>query len=431
MHKGRPRILRELAHTALPAEIADLLTLVAHCAQACRVPVWLVGGVIRDLLLEQSLSRDLDLAVEGEVTTLVAQVAAATGGRVTAHHAAFGTATVLVPGRSDGAAIVVDFAQTRIETYPTPAVLPDVAPAPLEHDLVRRDFSVNALAVELHLVAGGLHFGRRLDLFGGEEDLAHGRLRLLHAASLRDDPTRILRGLRLASRLGLHPEPTTRYQVADAVAQRYLTLLSPERVLHEICLALAEPDPAEVLRLADQWAVTPQILPGLAWEASLAERCTQAAAAVRPDLPLTPLVWAGLLLYGCSQATLDALAQRYPLPGDAATLIRQLPELRKLGGTLAGLSNSALDETLRPWHPTTIIVHHYAVPADRVATARYLRELRTMRAPLDGNDLQRLGVAPGPLLGQILHTLRQATLDGIVASREEAETWVRSFLHRL
>ncbi|WP_129676458.1 CCA tRNA nucleotidyltransferase [Candidatus Chloroploca sp. Khr17] len=431
MHKGRPRILRELAHTALPTEVADLLTLVAHCAQACNVPVWLVGGVIRDLLLDQPLSRDLDLAVEGEVTTLATQVAEATGGRVMALHAAFGTATVLVPGRSDGASLVLDFAQTRVETYAAPAVLPDVSPASLEHDLVRRDFSVNALAVELQLVASGLHFGRRLDLFGGEEDLAQGRLRLLHAASLRDDPTRMLRGLRLASRLGLHPEPATRYLVADAVAQRYLMLLSPERVLHEVCLALAEPDPAEVVRLADQWEVTPQILPGLTWDATLAARCTQAAAAVSSDLPLTPLVWAGLLLYGCSQATLDALAQRYPLPGDAATLIRQLPEVRKLTGTLAGMSNSALDETLRLWHATTIMVHHYAVPADRLATTRYLRELRTMRAPLDGNDLQRLGVLPGPLMGQILHTLRQATLDGIVASREEAETWVRRFLHRL
>ncbi|NCC35842.1 MAG: CCA tRNA nucleotidyltransferase, partial [Chloroflexia bacterium] len=398
---------------------------------ACSVPIWLVGGVIRDLLLDQPLSRDLDLAVEGEVTTLANQVAEATGGRVTAHHAAFGTATVLVPGRSDGASLVVDFAQTRVESYAAPAVLPEVAPASLEHDLVRRDFSVNALAVELQLVAGSLHFGRRLDLFGGEEDLAHGRLRLLHATSLRDDPTRILRGLRLASRLDLHPEPATWYQVTDAVAQRYLTLLSPERVLHEMCLALAEPDPAAVLRLADEWAVTPQLLPGLAWDVSLAERCIQAAAAVSPDLPLTPLIWAGLLIYGCGQATLDALAQRYPLPGDAATLIRQLPELRKLGGTLAGLSNSALDETLRPWHPTTIMVHHYAVPADRLATARYLRELRTMRAPLDGNDLQRLGVAPGPALGQILYALRQATLDGIVTSREEAEAWVDGILHRL
>lgn len=406
----------------LPGELRAVLT--AAAARAEGVGLWLVGGVVRDLMLGRPLSRDIDLAVEGEVGALAAGLAAATGGRVAASHAAFGTATVEVPAPGGGEQIVVDLARTRVERYARPAALPEVAPAPIAADLIRRDFSVNAMALELRADGGTLQAGRLLDPFGGQGDLAAGRLRLLHEASLRDDPTRILRGIRLAARIGLGPEPATAAQIAAALAAGSLGLLTPERALAELCLALAEPRPDAALQTADRWGATPQLVPGLSWSERLgarSERCAAGAAGVEQG----PLVWAGVLLYDLGPEELAGVAARYPLPGEAAALLRQIPPLRALAPGLGeGGANSQIDRLLRPYATAAISVLHYAEPAAAAAASRYLRALRPARAPLDGNDLRRLGIGPGPALGRLLEGLRAATLDGQVTSRAEAEAWV-------
>ena len=407
----------------VPVPLRELLATAVTLGETAGVRLWLVGGCVRDLLLARPLSRDLDVAVEGEVGPLAEALAAATGGRVVATHAPFGTATVEVPGAAACPPTVIDLARTRSEQYPRPAALPEVTPAPLAADLARRDFSVNALALELHCVAGALRDGLLHDPFGGQADLVARRLRLLHAHSLRDDPTRLLRGLRLATRLGLTPEPATRQQIAAALAAGYLALLTPERSLAEFCLALEEPRPDAVLRRADEWGVTPQLFSTLAWSAGLAARCDRYAA--DQHRTLEPLVWAGLLLYDLAAPDLAALAARYPLPTAAANMMRQVAPLQSLAPGLAGLPKSVLDHQLRPFSTPALAVLHYAEPSASAAVALYLHTLRAMRAPLDGHDLRALGVAPGPALGRLLEALRVATLDGRITTRAEAEALVR------
>lgn len=419
MAKPSPTVLL----TRLPAEFHAALQLVALQAARLGARVWLVGGVVRDLLAELPLSRDLDLAVEGDVSALAHALAQAAGGRIVAQHHPFGTASVALPGATQTAPLLLDLARTRREVYPHPAALPQVSPAPLEHDLLRRDFSINALACELRLVDAALHCGPLRDPFEGQADLGARRLRLLHAQSLRDDPTRILRGLRLAARMALSLTPATQQQLEAALHARYLNMLSPERVLSELCLALHETRPDRVLQYADAWHVTPQLLPGLAWDEALAARCARCAAASEAQ---PPLVWAGLLLYGCSAASLAQVQQRYPLPSSATTLLRQLAALRSLAPQLATLSNSALDQALHSFSVTACIVLHFAEPDAAAPVLHYLHHLRPRRAPLDGNDLRRLGVPPGPQLGQLLAQLRDQTLDGQLNDREQATAWVRT-----
>ncbi len=411
----------------LPAQLGALLARAAHAADAQGAGLWLVGGAVRDLLLGLPLGRDVDLAVEGDALALAAALAGAEGGRVIATHAPFGTASVALP-RADGGPLVLDLARTRVERYARPAALPEVAPATITDDLIRRDFSVNAVALELHAAGDALVAGRLLDPFGGRDDLTAGLLRLLHPNSLRDDPTRMLRGLRLATRLGLRLEPASAAQLDAALRAGHLAMLSGERILAELCLALEEPRPDQVLRTADAWGVTAQLLPGLNWGAELAARCDLLAVAISRGEALTsaPLLWAGLVLYELAP---PELAARYPLPSEAASLLGELAPLRRLAPLLAPPQlNSALERLLRPFSPAGVAVLHYAEPVAAEPTARYLHSLRATRAPLDGHDLRRLGVAPGPAMGRLLDDLRAATLDGAVATREEAEAWVRARL---
>lgn len=412
----------------LPATINAPLALAAGLGEGMGLRLWLVGGVVRDLLLGVPLGPDVDLAVEGEVGALGSALAEATGGRVVAAHPPFGTATVAVPG--EGGELMVDLARTRVERYPRPAALPEVTPAPIEADLIRRDFSVNAMALGLGVAGGRLVPGRLLDPFDGRADLAARRLRLLHGASLRDDPTRLLRGVRQAARLGMEPEATTQAQIAAALAAGYLSLVTPERLLNELCLTLAEPRPDEVMRVATHWGVVGQLVPGLAWSPALAERANRFATDGQAYGPRN-LVWAGLLLYDLPQAGLAALAERYHLPSEATALLRQLPALRGMAPQLREATpNSLIDRLLRPFATAAIAVLHYAEPATAAPTARYLDQLRQARPPLDGNDLRRLGVAPGPGLGILLEELRALALDGAVTTRAAAEEWVRTRIAR-
>ncbi|MFV9505522.1 MAG: CCA tRNA nucleotidyltransferase [Oscillochloridaceae bacterium umkhey_bin13] len=380
--------------------------------------LWLVGGVVRDLLLDQPLSRDLDLAVEGDALALATTLAEAGDGRMVAAHAPFGTASIVI----GAAGLQLDLAQTRSEHYAHPAALPQVTPAPILADLARRDFSLNAMALELRPTATGLSAGQFLDPFDGQADLARRQLRLLHANSLRDDPTRILRGLRLASRLGLEPEPDSVAQITNAATAGYLGLLSAERILAELCLALNEPRPDHVLRQADHWAITPQLVPGLSWQATLTERAERLVLAGLHE----PMLWAGVLLYDQSAAALAALTARYPLPGPWATLLRTLPALRDLAPSLADRPPSARDRALHGYRIEAIQVLQYTEPQLASLLAHYLHTIRPARPLLNGDDLRRLGVKPGPAMGQLLAALRAATLDGVITTRAEAESWVQA-----
>src|SRR5689334_22822609 len=188
-------------------------------AVAGEAGVWVVGGAVRDALLG-NVPRELDLVVEGDAIALATRAAARVSGVVTKHER-FGTATVTT------ADFAFDVASARTETYERPGALPTVTlGATIQQDLARRDFTVNAIAQNLHtdeLVAWP----------GAREDLRHGVLRVLHDRSFIDDPTRMLRLVRYMARLGFEPEPPVDPEVLDTV--------TPDRTGHEVLYMLKEP----------------------------------------------------------------------------------------------------------------------------------------------------------------------------------------------
>src|SRR4051812_31275080 len=189
--------------------------------------VYVVGGAVRDALVGR-VPHELDLLVEGDATAVARRAAERLGGVATIH-AHFGTATVRAPGHT------FDLVSARTERYPRPGALPEVElGASAEEDLARRDFSVNAIAVR---VADGALIAWP----GALEDLEAGVLRILHDASFRDDPTRLLRGARYAARLGFAPEPATDALWADAVRSGTLATVTGPRLGEELRLLAREP----------------------------------------------------------------------------------------------------------------------------------------------------------------------------------------------
>ena len=204
-------------------------------------PVHLVGGAVRDLLLDEEVV-DLDLAMEGDAVGAAQELADMLDGRAVRHER-FGTATVTA-----GDGLSFDLAATRRETYPKPGALPKVQPAPLEEDLGRRDFAVNAIAVGL----SGDDLGHLRDPLGGVDDLEQGVLRVLHERSFVDDPTRILRGARYEARLDFGLDSDSETLAREAVADDALGTVSTERVAHELLRLLAETEAGKAVdRLGD------------------------------------------------------------------------------------------------------------------------------------------------------------------------------------
>ncbi len=242
---------------------------------------WLVGGPVRDLLLGREIT-DLDLTVDGAVQEIGRAAAKAFDGDFR-WHPRFLTSTISFGGRH------LDLAGTRTETYAAAAVLPRVRPAGIDADLARRDFSVNAMALEIRRRG----YGQLIDPFGGRSDLRSKTLRVLHAGSFADDPTRAFRAARFAVRFGFHLARTTLDGLRASVSRGEPCRLSGERVAAELRRALTEPRAAAVLGLLGRWNL------GAAWGAAqspttvglgrlryAAARLTSFRPAVREDLAL-------------------------------------------------------------------------------------------------------------------------------------------------
>lgn len=207
-----------------PRGIEDELERIGHAAAACRVPVYLVGGSIRDALLGRE-PVDVDLAAEAPFTAAGRFVDALLGHgfHLVARHDRFGTATLrAASGRR------VDVAATRRELYPKPAALPIVSEgATIAEDLPRRDFTVHAMACP---IGRDGTLGSLRDPFGGREDVACRTLRLLHPLSLVDDPTRAFRAARYAARLGFDLEPAVGERLAAARSAGSFRALTGDRL---------------------------------------------------------------------------------------------------------------------------------------------------------------------------------------------------------
>jgi tRNA nucleotidyltransferase (CCA-adding enzyme) len=365
--------------------------------------VYLVGGSVRDLLLG-GRPLDLDIVVDGDAAGLGARL----GGEVLVHDR-FGTSTVRLGGFS------YDIARARRETYRHSGALPDVALASLEEDLLRRDFTINSLAIALT----GSAAGRLYAAPGALEDLEGRRLRVLHDGSFRDDPTRMLRLARYASRLEFSIDPHTRTLAQEAIATDALATVSGSRIGAELRLLAGEPDPVAALRCLAELRLDRGIHPRFGLRD---ERLARRALAVLPGdgrRDRLAIALAALDL-GADELTalLDALAFEAPDREAIVAAATRAPELAerleraRLPSQVAAAADGAGPE---------LVALAGAIGPERQARD-WLTRLRHVGLEIDGSDLLAAGVPQGPLIGRGLRAALAAKLDGRAWGREEELT---------
>jgi tRNA nucleotidyltransferase (CCA-adding enzyme) len=394
--------------------MAGILTETIKAARRRGLSLYLVGGSVRDLLLERS-HLDIDLAVEGDATSLAEELAGAVEARLAVHRR-FGTASLRGPN------VGLDLAQTRDERYDRPGALPSVRPATIAQDLARRDFTINALALGL----AGEQAGLLLDPYDGRRDLTARRLRVLHGRSFQDDATRILRGLRYEGRLRLRFEAATQRLLCRDLS--YLDTISGPRLRRELLAILAEDCPERILARGQALDVLPALHPALSFDGRRA--AAFAAARHRPLAPL-PEVYLCLLAASATPDQVENALLRFALHGVWERALRDALRLRQEALRLAapGVRPSQAVTILEPLSAAAIAAHALLEPPGvvRRRLRQYLEHWRYRRPALRGQDLQALGVAPGPAMGHMLARLRAARLDGEARGREDEVMLIRAW----
>jgi tRNA nucleotidyltransferase (CCA-adding enzyme) len=434
---SREAVAEMLSRAVPPARLA-LLHALAEEADRINLPIFIVGGFVRDLLLNRP-SFDFDVVVEGDAIFFANRLSERFGGRVVTHRR-FGTArwetdairedllTELRIVENGNPALFpdsLDLITARTEFYEQPAALPTVESSSIKMDLHRRDFTINTLALRLD----GDHYGQIYDYWGGLSDLHKGHIRVLHALSFVDDATRLLRAVRFEQRFGFEIEPRTLGLMEESLP--LLDRLTGARIRHEINLILVEPNaPRMIARLAEL-DILNAIHPKLPWDETIQKNMTRLDLDyIDPawDLPkqfnhlglkqaLGTLIWLGQL----PQSTIHSVSSRLRFKADLKKLLIATSKL-----------NHALPELEQPL-PSRVVHLCENTPRLAVYAAHLVQQDENVKELLwlyasqwaavqpvtTGDDLRATGLKPSPAFGQILTALRDAWLDGEIHTEQE------------
>ena len=424
----RPAWTPERITKALGESVAGLIATIAGQAHAENIPIFLAGGVVRDLVLGRKIL-DLDFVLEGDAIAFADTLSRIFGGAVD-RHLPFGTAK----WKLDRAAInklsvtrgeipaQIDFASARTEKYLAPAALPVVEPGSILQDLQRRDFTVNALA--LRITAGSRPW-QVFDPYNGYSDIIGQKLRVLHDRSFIDDPTRIFRANRFSSRFGFTIESGTEILLREAIP--VIQRLSGERIRNELELTLREAYPEQIVTDLRALNIFSTVHDSFRVSAQLPDRFKRSREQARimsgDSDDMARLNW-HLLFAGIAENDVVLICTRLCLTQELSKSIagfaRLISRVDWLGSAatkasqitffLDGMSETALRAGLI-W-----TVDEHAV-AERIGS--YMEDWRYRRSTVDGNELIRAGLEPGPIFRDILDRLRSGWIDGEIMSQDQ------------
>ncbi len=427
--------------TALPPGRLALLKAAARAAHEQSAALYIVGGFVRDLLLDRP-SLDFDLVVEGDAILLARSLAKQYGGRVTSH-ARFGTAKwhiaaerarlahrlterfadppsaapELDPGKLPG---TLDLVTARTEFYNYPTALPTVERGSIKLDLHRRDFTINTLALRLD----GFHYGELHDYWGALNDLQAGLVRVLHSLSFVDDPTRMLRAVRFERRFEFKIETRTLELLEEA--RPLLARVSGDRIRHELDTILDEPSAARMLARLDELGLLGAIHPELKGDEWLYDRLAALPAGPPEEswgliedgkrLPIGRVLGYSLWMIRLAPGVARRIISRIKLGKDLASVI------------LAACKLWAEAKLLVEARPSQVVARLTGVPAlslyalslasdDKKLVSvleLYVSKWQAITPVTTGHDLRAMGLPPGPAYRHILKALRDAWLDGEV-----------------
>ncbi|MFP4070930.1 MAG: CBS domain-containing protein [Desulfovibrionales bacterium] len=419
--RRKERNIQSLLRERLPEKAHALLQQAGEVADELHFDLFAVGGFVRDILLRRE-NLDLDLVVEGDGIVFARTLARKIGGRVRAHEK-FKTAVIIL---EDGQH--VDVATARLEYYEHPAALPTVELSSIKMDLYRRDFTINALAVQLNSAT----FGRLVDFFGGQRDIKEGVIRVLHSLSFVEDPTRILRALRFEKRFHFQIGQHTERLIKNAVSLNMFSRLSGHRIFGEFRLIIEEMNPVSCFKRMEKYNILQSIHPLLKLTPNgeaILEEIEKVLNWYRllylEEQPEKWIVYFFGLCAGYNSAQTKLICRRLQFSRRIETsFLDQRVMIQDTVGKLHEWSRGKklLSELYFILSPLSLEGTLFLMARSRKEDMRrsislFLTQLRNQKVDITGKDLADLGLATGPVYSEVLQRIMAAKIDGMACDR--------------
>ena len=418
-----------IAHLELlPPGMRTILKKCTSIADKLGVNIFLIGGFVRDLILNIE-NLDLDLVVEGDGILFAQALAKATKSKIITHEK-FKTAIVFTKYCK------VDIASTRVEFYTRPAALPVVWGSTIKQDLYRRDFTINALAVQLNKDG----FGKIIDYFGGQRDLKDGIIRVLHNLSFIEDPTRIFRAIRFEQRYHFKMDGNTENLLIKALHGDIFNEVTNERIREEIILILSEEKPLPALKRMSHLNILKVIHKNICLNEKIINSLQEAAVLIIEYKKLITrkkalkwVIYLMILLGQLKSHEVEEISLKFKLPLEiakkirmdksrAAYLIKRLSQKEIKKSEIYRLLNSLSAEAL-----IYLMVRSNMRPVKQ-KIEMHLNLLSKIKFIVTGNDLTKWGYDPGPFYKEALTALEDAQINGIIKTKEEAREYLKKGL---
>lgn len=407
--------LQSKMEAQLPADVFALLQQMSETASRMNIPIYLIGGIVRDMLLNKP-NDDIDIVVEGDGILFAKGLQEDYGGEVMQYDS-FGTATWIHPSE-----LTIDITSSRLEYYDRPASLPDVETSTLEEDLHRRDFTINAMAIRLNEET----FGELIDPFGGQEDLRKKTIKTLHNISFIEDPTRIFRAIRFELRFQFLMDEQTEKLALNSIDK--VKNLTPNRIIEEMKQLFKEGDSSKVihrlftLNFWQQFGIETNSQALSCQTVKKLQKLYNESAQGNPN-------WFTYFLVPFYVDLSSDVAERFALTKDDRKLLKELIHLQQYDEWNEVEKMSDFHADLKDYSDEAILftlstgsVHDEQLVLDYLKSRSHLPKYFT------GEDLVKAGLKPGPFFSDVFLQIEVSQLNGDVTSKVEAGKWLEEFV---
>lgn len=429
-----PHNIKQLIKKNLPTPLQDILKLVGEVGDLLKINVYVVGGFVRDILLGKT-TFDIDIVVEGDGIEFAKKLSGVTSGYYKSHER-FKTATVVFPNK-----FKIDIASARKELYEHPAALPHVTTGGIYNDILRRDFTINAMAIQLN----ASHYGDLIDFVKGEKDLKDRVIRVLHNRSFIDDPTRIFRAIRFTSRHDFELTPQTKELMTKSASYDLFSRLANQRVRDELILILNDDNPADALLQLQKLGILKYVHPLLQFGEEqlllfkkIAHTLFYFEIIIGHKLLQKWLIFLLALIDNLTkEEALNFMVHLKFTKTQLQTIMKDKQEAQFLmeflkthkKPTPSNLYHALIKIPLEVM--IFIMAKADAFEKKDIATqvkkqiVIFLTELAEVKVSIDGHDLKRLGFKPGPVYQEIFTNVLNAKLNGKLKTKEDELKYVK------
>jgi len=420
----------ELIEKIFPIRVKNVLSKIGAIGDRLNFPAFMVGGIVRDLFLGIK-NYDLDIVVEGDGIKFARELSRELGGRIKSHEK-FGTAIVIL---ADG--LKIDVATARREFYEYPAAFPKVELSSIRKDLYRRDFTINAMAIQLNQK----YYGKLIDFFGGQKDLHKCTIRVLYNLSFVEDPARIIRAIRFEQRYNFKMDRTTEDFLKKAIDDKLLSRLRKKRITEELILILKEENPLKSLKRMEELGALKYILPEFELNEEIVERLIKVkdyydfwTRDIQDEKIELWVIYFCCLIRNLKRSQIQRINKKLTIKQKSIDKINycysNLDQIIKMISQKTEISPSVIYLKLKGL-PNEVLFLAMAESDSDITKERinnYFKKYKRESLYISGKELKELQVRPGPIYSQILNKLLCAQLDGEVKNKRDEIRFVKNIL---